>query len=88
MHFLKGKTAKLIVVLRKSSPIHISELARKAGVSYLYTTRSIEAWEKAGLVKVEAKGKKKEVILTEEGSKIAELVNSLYSLEEKVKARE
>ncbi len=87
MLFLKEKTTSIFLSIKKaSSPLHISEIARRSGASYLYTTRTLKRWEELGLVKMEGAGKKKRVVLTDKGLDISKIISDLNQKEEKIMA--
>lgn len=56
---------------------YFSKIARSAQVTFVYLTKFIPKIEKLNLVKVEKKGKKRVVQLTEKGSELAQLLEEI-----------
>ena len=74
---LKVKPVKILLLLREDKEWYISELARKSGVTYVYTDYVINKLEKAGLIKTDKKGRKVTVKLTEKGLHIASIFEDI-----------
>jgi predicted transcriptional regulator len=86
-HFLfKKKPSMLLLCLKDTSQAwYPSKLARSCNTSYVYVTHWIEKLEKQGWIKVERKGKLKNIIATEAG---AGVIASLDELMRKINAFE
>jgi len=69
------KPAKLLVLLLQDKQWHISGLARETEQSYVYATKTVQFFEKAGLVTNSTKEKRRVIVLTERGEKIAKALN-------------
>jgi predicted transcriptional regulator len=78
---IKEKHAKILLALKNQSQSwYISSLARETNTTYVHTCNFISACEKLNLVYSEKHGKIKTVKLTDMGSKVAELLNSVYNI--------
>jgi predicted transcriptional regulator len=78
---IKEKHAKILIALKNQSQSwYISSLARATNTTYVHTCNFISACEKLNLVYNEKHGKIKTVKLTDKGSKVAELLNSIYNI--------
>ena len=83
MLFLKEKPSNVILAIKKmDKPMYVSEIARRAGVTYVYATHFLSILESIGLVSFSRRGKFKVVQLTEKGKNIAELIGALKEAEE------
>ena len=75
---LRVKPARLLVCLKNEEhEWHVSWLAKESGMTYVYATRILKDFERAGLVLFERKGKLKLVRLTDKGLKIANCLEDL-----------
>ncbi len=61
-------------------PLHVYELVRRSGVSYVFGWKFSSELEKRGLVAITVEGNKKFVVLTDLGKQIKNHVNSIKSL--------
>ncbi len=83
MLFLKDKPALLLLKIKEAQkPIHISELARQAGVTYVYATSFLRMLESVGVVQFVKKGKLKIVELTDKGRALADAIDAAKKAEE------
>ncbi len=71
------KPAKLLVLLLQDKQWHTSGLARETVQSYVYATKTVQEFEKAGIILISIKGKKRIIKLTEKGEKIARSINEI-----------
>ena len=71
------KPTKILLLLLQDKQWHASSLARETVQSYVYATKTIHLFEKAGLVVSSPKGKKRIIKLTEKGEKIAKALNEV-----------
>lgn len=82
--FLNKKPADLLIELRRSdSGNYASALSSSADVTYSHTVKCLQRFESQGLVRFERKGRRKEVLLTEDGDEAAkqmfDLIKTLAS---------
>jgi len=82
---LKEKPAAILLCLKDTQQSwYPSKLAKYSGASYVYVTQWLTKLEKAGWVKLEKKGRLKNVVASESGLAIAssldELVHKLNTL--------
>lgn len=76
--FLNTKPVKLLVRLRqRTSENYASALSKQIDATYSHTVKVLQQMKEFGLVEFNRKGRKKEVDLTEEGEKLAELFHRL-----------
>ncbi len=75
--FLRVKNVRLLLLLRQG-PHSISEIAKKADVTYLHAREVINLLEEAGLVSSEKKGRARLVSLTERGQEVAVTLEAAY----------
>lgn len=76
----KYKHARILIALRDNSQSwYLASLAKAAGATYVHTCNFVEACEERGFIISEKHGKEKILKLTEKGSKIADMVASIYS---------
>ena len=73
---LRKKSASLLIALLEK-PYYVSELARRANVTFVYANNMCNLLKKKGLVKFDKKRKMKYVYLTEKGKKIAECLKKI-----------
>lgn len=77
----KEKQARILALLSKEGrEWHLAELAQESGSTYVHTSRFISACEKAGIVTAELHGRRKNVILTDKGRKIAQNVAEIVGI--------
>ncbi len=75
---LHTKPAALLSMLKDTATTwNLSGAARRAGLSYVHTTKTLRKFEKDGLVSFERKGRAKHVKLTEKGLTITSLLDEL-----------
>ena len=81
----RDKSARVLIALRDSnSAWHLSKLARSCNVTYVFVTKFVSKLERAGIVSIEIKGKKKIIALTEKGMQIANMADEIKKkIEEK-----
>jgi len=71
--FLNRKPVQILVSLRQqTSDNYASAISRQIDATYSHTIKVLKRMKDFGLVKFRKKGRKKEVMLTEEGGEIAE----------------
>ncbi len=76
----KYKHAKILIALRDNSQSwYLASLAKAAGATYVHTCNFVESCEQIGFITSEKHGKEKIIKLTERGSKVADMVASIYS---------
>jgi len=73
----KEKPSKILLLLLDGGEWNISKLARESKQSYVYAFETINKFEKEGIIYSKFNGKKREIKLTENGEKIARLINEL-----------
>jgi len=77
----KPKQLLIILALKDSTQgWYISTLAKAANATYVHTCNFLKECEKRGITTSEKHGKIKMVKLTERGIKIADMLNSAYSM--------
>lgn len=75
---LREKPARLFLSLKNTDrPWYISNLARATGASFVYLSRFLPKLEAAGLVRMEKKGNKRLVVLSEKGTELAQLLDEI-----------
>lgn len=76
--FLKEKNSKVLIILKNSEvEWHLSKIARDTGTTYVYVTKFISHLQKINIVRIEQKGKKRIVKLTDRGILIANLLDEI-----------
>jgi predicted transcriptional regulator len=75
--FIKEKPAAIMLALRQTNRLYLSELARKANVSFVYVKKFIPILEQLGIVVLAKEGKNTYVALTEKGKEISKLLYEL-----------
>jgi predicted transcriptional regulator len=76
--FARPKPCRILTLLRdQDSAWHLSRIAKGSDTTYVYVTGLVSNLQKAGLVTVEAKGKKRVVRLTERGMRVAKSIEDL-----------
>lgn len=71
--FLKKKPVRLLVELGKPEQNnYASALASDADVTYSHTVKCLQKMNEFGLVKFERRGRRKQIMLTEEGDELAD----------------
>ncbi len=75
--FKDKQTRILIAMLKQDKQWHISDIAAFTGVTYVHTSRFINACEKIGIINSEKHGRMKTISLTETGVKITEQINGI-----------
>jgi predicted transcriptional regulator len=75
--FIKEKPAAIMLALRQTNRLYLSELARKANVSFVYVKKFIPILEQLGIVVLAKEGKNTYVSLTEKGKEISKLLYEL-----------
>jgi predicted transcriptional regulator len=79
MLFLKEKPVSVMLTLKQNKIIYVSELARKANVTFVYLKKFLPLLQQFGIVGIKKEGKKTYVYLTEKGLEIANLLHELSS---------
>ncbi len=78
---LRQKHVRIILALRdKVQEWHIASLAKASDTTYVHAFNFVAACERAGIVSKDRHGRRKVIKLTEKGTKIAELLDSLQTL--------
>ena len=78
---LKDKQARIILSLKSNDrEWYISSLAKATGTTYVHACNFLTACDSMGITASERRGKLKVVKLTEKGSKIADLIDSMYGM--------
>jgi len=80
MLFVKEKPVRVITLLREK-PKYLSQLAKEADVTYPYITKLAKILVARGLISIETKGKFRVLRLTEEGKKLAALLEEVRKFE-------
>jgi len=76
--FARPKPCRILTLLRDTeSSWHLSKIAKSSETTYVYVTKLISGLQKAGIVTIEPKGKKRMVRLTERGMKVAKAIDEL-----------
>lgn len=70
--FLREKPSKILVSLSNpSKENYASALSTNVGCTYSHTVRLLQKFEELGLVEAKKKGRKKMIVLTDKGEKVA-----------------
>ena|SRR5271154_5405475 len=78
---LKQKQTKILLVLKDSTQDwYISTLAKATGTTYVHTCNFLSECERLGIVQSEKHGKLKIVVLTEKGTRLADLISAINPL--------
>ena len=77
MIFLKEKPVAVMLALKQHKKMYISELARKATVTFVYLKKLLPLLQQFGIVVIKKENKKTYVYLTDKGIEIANLIDEL-----------
>ncbi len=80
MLFIKEKPVRAITLLREK-PKYLSQLAKEADVTYPYIAQLARILVAKGLAVIETKGKFRILRLTEEGKRLAALLEEVRKVE-------
>lgn len=80
MLFIKEKPVAIMLALRQNQRLYLSELAKKANVTFAYVKKFIPILEQLGIVSITKERKKTYVSLTEKGKEMAKLLYELSVL--------
>jgi len=76
--FARPKPCKIMTILLDTETSwHLSKIAKASDTTYVYVTKLMSKLQEAELVSVESKGKRRVVVLTEKGTKIANTIKEL-----------
>ena len=79
--FFRTKPAKMLVLLNSAgSKKYASVIAKGVDCTYSHTVRILQMFRKKGLVQFVKKGRLKEIMLTETGKKLAELIEKAMKM--------
>lgn len=78
--FGRPKPCRIMTALRDTETSwHLSKLAKASDTTYVYVTKLVYSLHDNGLVKVEPKGKKRIVTLTDKGMGVANAIHELMN---------
>lgn len=78
--FVREKPVRLLIEINNPrTENYASELSKSVDCTYSHAVRVIQRMEKNGLVETEEKGRKKNIFLTDKGTKIAKRLSDLLS---------
>jgi len=76
--FAKPKPCRIMSVLKSTNTdCHLSKLAKETDTTYVYVTKLVSRLEKGGYLRIEPRGKKRIVKLTEKGLLVANAIDDL-----------
>ena len=74
----REKPLQVLLALKNTeTPWHVSKLARQSDTTYVHLVQLLPKMQEQGWIKMEKKGKKRMVTLTEKGMGIAQLLEEL-----------
>ncbi len=77
---LHGKPVRILLSLKRSNKSkYASILSREAHCTYSHTVKILNAFEEAGLVEFRKEGRKKLIMLTDQGEDIATTLEELHT---------
>jgi predicted transcriptional regulator len=78
--FARPKPCSIMSALKETDTSwHLSKLAKKTDTTYVYVTKLVSKLEADGYLRIEPKGKKRIVSLTEKGLRVANAIDDLSS---------
>jgi DNA-binding MarR family transcriptional regulator len=78
--FVREKPVRLLIEINNPrTENYASELSKSVDCTYSHAVRVIQRMEKNGLVETEEKGRKKNIFLTDKGTRIAKRLSDLLS---------
>ncbi len=89
--FFHEKPVEMLIALKNEKAKYTTQISKVVDCTYSHAVKTLDFFEKIGLVKFEKKGRIKMIKLTEEGEELAHdlegIVRKLERIEEKIREK-